>query len=118
MPTYCFRDEQGGLHEVFMSLRQYDAEVAADGTMVKDGRKLTLDVCAQHAGTRQTCGNWPQVSMAAGVLPSQVGEARELAAKLGVPTEFTKSGDAVFTSASHRRMFLRKHGLHDKRAYL
>lgn len=62
-------------------------------------------------------GNWPILSDAAGVLPSQTGEAAALASSLGVPTQFTKDGRAVLRSPQHRREFLKAHSMRDRNCY-
>lgn len=56
---------------------------------------------------------WPIKSMAAGVHPKQVKEAAAHAEKLGVPTEFLSTGEAVFRDRAHRRQFLKAHRMHD-----
>jgi hypothetical protein len=53
-------------------------------------------------------GNWPRTSQAAGVMPSQAAEAARHASECGVPTEFNREGDPVFTSPSHEKKYLRK----------
>ena len=57
---------------------------------------------------------WPLISDAAGVHPSQVGEAVADARAKGVPTEFTKDGGAVFRSRQHRKEFCKAYGMPDK----
>jgi hypothetical protein len=41
----------------------------------------------------------------------------EHADRVGVPTEFTGDGRAVFRDASHRKRYLKAVGLHDKAGY-
>jgi len=59
-------------------------------------------------------GNWPMTSVAAGVAADQAVEAAADASKMGVPTHFNEQGDAVFTSAKHRKDFCRAYGMHDR----
>ena len=56
---------------------------------------------------------WPYASVAAGCHPKQVAEAQAHAAKVGVPTEYTSDGKAVFRSRQHRKAFLRAHNMRD-----
>lgn len=56
---------------------------------------------------------WPIVSDAAAVHPKQIEEAREIDRKKGVPTEYTKAGQPVFTDRAHRKKYLKAHGLRD-----
>lgn len=59
---------------------------------------------------------WPQFSDAAGVGAHQVGEAYKKSLELGVPTEFTKDGRAIFTSREHRKRYCAAFGLYDRNA--
>lgn len=52
----------------------------------------------------------PLASVALGVHPDQVPEAREDAKRLGVPTEFTPGGRPVFTSSRHMRRYCKAYG--------
>lgn len=62
-------------------------------------------------------GNWPVLSDAAGVDPTQIREASENAKKYGVPTEFNReTGQAIFTSPGHRKAYCRLYGLADNNA--
>lgn len=116
MPTYCFRDAAGNPVELSMSVREFEARVV-DDRIVHDGQPLTLDVVAQHTAPQGRCSTWPMTSLAAGVAPNQARAAMAEAARRGVPTEFTRSGDAVFRSAEHRRKFLKAHGMVDRSSY-
>jgi len=60
-----------------------------------------------------TRSKWPIISIAAGVHPSQVAEAKALAASRGVPTEYLPSGEAVFTDRGHRKRYLKAHQMRD-----
>jgi hypothetical protein len=58
-------------------------------------------------------GAWPMVSDAMGCGLNQEIESMATAAKLGVPTEY-KRGQAIFTSAAHRKAFCEAHGYFDR----
>jgi len=60
-----------------------------------------------------TPGAWPILSDAAGCHPKQVKDAMRVAAERGVPTEYTREGQAVFTSQAHRKAFLKAHKMRD-----
>lgn len=64
-----------------------------------------------------TARNWPMKSDAAGCMPHEVEKARRQAKKFGVPTDFTPAGQAIFTSAEHRRKYLKLRGWRDKHSY-
>ena len=75
---------------------------------------MQRDFQAEHKGTRHAPGNWPMESDAAGVAASQVKEATEHANSIGIPTNFTEEGSAIFTSAQHRKDYCRAIGMHDR----
>ncbi len=67
-------------------------------------------------GHRPAC--WPMASDAAGVSPDQIQEATDGARKAGVPTEFNREGQAIFTDANHRRRYLRHMGWVDRSSFM
>lgn len=108
MPRYCFTDNEGNT-------------VCRVYPMAKIPKKITLgktvfyrNIRAEHTDVRHTPGNWPMKSDAAGVHPDQIQEAYQHSVKVGIPTEFTPDGRAVFTSRKHRRDYCRAIGLHDR----
>lgn len=58
--------------------------------------------------------NWPMTSVAMGVSPRQIAKARAAAAQAGVPTDFNADGDAIFTSAAHRKQYCEAMGFYDR----
>ena len=57
---------------------------------------------------------WPMASDALGVLPKQVKDATEAAAKSGVPTEFDpKTGQAILRDPHHRKRLAESLGMYD-----
>ena len=52
----------------------------------------------------------------AGVDPSQIPAAMAHDAQMGVPTEYTKTGEPILTSAAHRKRYCRANGLYDRNA--
>lgn len=85
--------------------------------LLDDGREAMRDLGAEHGGFTKSEAKWPLYSEAAGVHPSQIDKAREQSVRLGVPTDFTADGRAVFTDPSHRRRYCRAVGVVDLAGY-
>ncbi len=60
---------------------------------------------------------WPRLSESAGCHPKQVKTMQDAYAKLGVQTEFTSDGRAVFRSKEHEKAHLKASGRYND-AYL
>lgn len=71
-----------------------------------------LEDAATPGGT--TTEGWPLASEGAAVHPSVIPKAVEYDKKMGVPTEYTKSGRPIFRDRGHRRAYLRAHRMHDR----
>lgn len=79
------------------------------------GRTLYHDIAGDQRGHRATPGNWPKLSVALGVDPTQCLEAEKQAAELGIPTDFDReSGDAVIRSEKHLRKLAKALGFRSK----
>lgn len=116
MPTYAYRDDEGNPVELFMSVAEMEAS-EKDGILIRDGRTLRRDLEAEHGPARGGCATWPMKSDAAGVHPSQAGEAHEHSVSIGVPTQFDpRTGQAIFTDRSHRKRYLAARGFIDRNA--
>lgn len=108
MPRYCFSDEDGNT-----ICRSYPMDSIPK--KVKLGGKVFLrDIRQEHCSVKNTAGNWPMKSDAAGVASHQSKEAYEHSVRIGIPTEFTSDGRAIFTSRKHRKDYCRAIGLHDR----
>ncbi len=82
-----------------------------------DGRKAKRDYQAECVGVPATKG-WPMVPcFASGVHPKQAQELRDGLRDAGVPTEVTRGGDPIYTSAVHRKKALAARGLHDNASF-
>jgi hypothetical protein len=116
MPFYVYVDRNTGeKFELMMTISEMMRRQKPDGTIKHDGRTLHRSIAAEHHGVSSTPGNWPMRSDAAGVHPSQTGEAYSESVKLGVPTRFDpQTGQAIFESRSHRRDFLKAKGMFDR----
>lgn len=76
-----------------------------------DGVEVSLRLFKKHfpdkpiglSGGQST--GWPMKSEALAVHPRQLDEARQRAHDAGVPTQFTDTGEPVFTSAAHRKRY-------------
>lgn len=114
MPLYMFRCSKcDDVTQKVMPVSQSGKPSIRCGTC---GDVAFRDIVSEHRGVAHHPGNWPLLSDAAGVHPAQVGEATAEATKVGVPTNFTEDGRAIFTSAGHRKKFCEAHGLFDRNA--
>lgn len=121
MPFYCWKDEDSGERgEVFLTVGQMIDATVDEGRgsgfrfRLEDGRIVTRDLRAEHGGFKNTSGNWPMKSDAAGVAADQVDEARAHSESIGIPTDFTPDGRAIFRSRQHRKRYCEAIGLYDR----
>lgn len=85
-----------------------------------DGEQVTLKTYKKHfpdkpigpSGGQST--GWPMKSEALAVHPAQIGQAYERARQAGVTTEFTATGEPVFTSAAHRKRYCENVNAYDR----
>jgi hypothetical protein len=108
MPRYCYSDDEGNV-----IIRKFGMN-RIPKTFKLGGKVFTRDYRAEHSDFKNTPGNWPMKSDAAGVHPDQIQEAVNHSIKNGVPTSFTSDGRAIFTDANHRKKYCRLIGLHDR----
>jgi hypothetical protein len=109
MPYYCYSTDCGRQTERFYRMGE------APESFKHEGLTYTRDIQAEWSGRRNTgCANWPQVSDAMGVSHTQVKEAMADAAAMGVPTDFNSEGQAIFTSARHRKAYCEAYGYYDR----
>ena len=117
MPTYTYKNQDSGqiLTKIWPIAKMLEEEGDNDGITV-DGRFYYRSYTDEHRHRPEGgCAAWPQRSDAAGAHPDQCKEFSENSAKMGVPTEFDgKTGQAIFTSRSHRARYLKMAGLHDR----
>jgi hypothetical protein len=118
MPVYCYTDADGNEVDVSMTYREMRSRhdnANADGSITMDnGQRLFRDMGREIASVKDTPGNWPMESDAAGCHPEQRMDYMKHMASRGVPTEYNAEGQAIFTSRSHRRAALKVLGLVDK----
>lgn len=115
MPTYCVKlEDTGERRELILTFADMDRMRDADGVFtLEDGRTAKRDYVAELAPSKQIKAQWPMVSRAAAVNPSQVLEAKEHARKRGVNVDFDKKGNVILESPTHRKRYLKTRGLHD-----
>lgn len=114
MPVYCYTaetDHGGETIERFFCMDDKPASID-----LGDGRIAYRDIAAEHAGFTNSPDIWPMASDAAGVHPNQVEGVRDRARQRGIPTEFTRDGRPIFTSARHRKRYCEAVGLYDRNA--
>ena len=114
MITCCYTTDDGKAPETVE--RRYPSGKAPRKVKIAGGRWAYRDIAAEHQGTKPKPGTWPMHSDFAGVNPSQNREAYEHSVREGVPTEFDKTGAAIFTSREHRKKYLKIAGLYDRDA--
>ena len=113
MPTYCYEDKRGKVHErTFSIMAQIPAFI-----VLPDGQRAQRCYQAERKGVPATRG-WPMTCYASGVNANQAGELRECLARAGVPTEVTPDGDPVYRSAAHRRKALKVRGFVDRSSFI
>ena len=82
-----------------------------------DGLEAKRDYQAERVGVPATKG-WPhEPCVASGVHPKQAQELRDGLRGAGVPTEVTKGGDPIYTSAVHRKKALSARGMYDRNSF-
>ena len=116
MPTYCFTNPiTGERMEKVWSISEMEKNDAIEFYKDKNGVVWNRAYATEFGGSKFSPSNWPMKSDAAGVHPDQIPDARKESSKLGVPTDFdTKTGQAMFTSRSHRANYLKAKGFHDR----
>jgi hypothetical protein len=111
---YCYRRPDGRVEEVVMSIAEMERRQRPDDSIIlDDGTVAQRDFKAEFCGASSCPGAWPLESKAAGVDPSQIGEYQKYLRESGVPTNYTPTGEPVFTSRGHLKRALKALGLHD-----
>lgn len=84
-------------------------------------QRLVADELAEEGGLTQgekshgrLSATYPMKSDAAGIHPSQIPEAREHFAKMGIKVDYTRDGRAIFESPGHRKQVCEAMGLYDR----
>lgn len=118
MPTYCYRDPKGNIHEVTMSVAEKEAcEVTIDDKQyytLESGVTCERDMIAEHMGFRNTPGTYPYYSDAMGVHPDQIPECRDYLSKRGVNAQFHPDGRVLVESKGQRKAMAEARGFYDR----
>lgn len=85
-------------------------------TIERDGETLKRSYRAEQAGVPATKG-WPMECIASGVNAADAQKLRDEFNRVGVPTEVTRDGDPIYTSARHRSKALKARGLIDRQSF-
>lgn len=117
MPLYAYRDPQGALVELFMSVAEMERRQKG-GFIVHEGVRLERDMTPARSRCNAFCGaKWPMTSDSAGCHPDEIPDAMSQARAKGCNLNFTPDGRAIFESHAHRRSALRALGLTDRAGY-
>ena len=77
---------------------------------------MCRDLGSEGGYTGRKTSGYPMESDAAGVHPDQIKEAMAFDRKHGVPTNYSKAGNPIYTSQGHRRRHCEANGLYDRNA--
>jgi len=110
MPIYCYETPEGEIVEKVFLVGMAPAAILVESGLANRSYQ------AEGVSVPSPSG-WPMTCVASGVNAEQAGELRSHLAEKGVPTEVTKDGDPVYTSATHRRKALKVRGFIDKNSF-
>jgi|LUML01.1.fsa_nt_gb hypothetical protein len=91
----------------FVWIEGVEVEITNPKKISKRHRQWCKERGVKIAGTGPTRrhSTWPQVSDSVGVNPIQRKSAMKHASDIGIPTEFNRKGQAVFTGKQHRKAY-------------
>lgn len=112
VPVYVYETNSGERHERFFAMGE-----APDTIRVK-GREAVRNIIAEHTGFADTPDLWrDHTSVALGVMPEQVADAKAEAAKKGIKVEFDKSGNFKPRDKKNWKEYRNFRGFFDKDGY-
>ena len=125
MPTYCYSDGMEVFERLFPRGKAPDRITLGNGAVVDRCRQaevagMVTSVRGSENPThhRRQRNPWPmEPCVASGVHPDQARELSDHLQVHGCPTEVTKDGEPIYTSASHRKKALKIRGMHDKDSF-
>lgn len=116
MPMYEFQTEDGEVVELFMPFAEFDKRVK-DGQITLDDGRVAKSYFNSKSLISTVPSNYPMVSDAAGVHPSQIKEHMDHLRQMGCgQVNHTKDGSVIFESKGQRRKVLKALGLFDRNA--
>jgi hypothetical protein len=112
MPVYTFKCPKCSESEMVVRSMKDEGDIVckADGTVMQ--RDFKADFSKQSR-----CDTYPYASYAVGVDISEVPGQMKLDKAAGVPTNYNKDGDPIFTSRGHRKQYLKHVGFHDRNSF-
>ena len=121
MADYQFLTKSGKIIEASMAPERFldlpsGTYFRLKGRLVRKVTNRDLIEMVSQGKTFKAHGSkgWPMRSVALSVHPDQIPEAVEHDRRLGVPTEYHKSGDPIFENKRHKDRYLKAHGYHDR----
>ncbi len=122
----CSRSDDRSRVIVFLTPSELVARMYSDGFShkwcidLKDGTKCFYDQEAtrilKHGKTKQTCGNYPMTSYAAGGHVDDTQKMMQEDSELGIRETHYEDGDPVFRSKGHRKEYCENRGMIDRNA--
>lgn len=112
MPFYCYTNDKGETVERMYRIGKQPSAISVQGKLYR------RDIGAEHAGFKNTPGNWPYENDM-GPFCCHASERKQLEQNLaasGVPTRVTERGNCIIESNDHRNRLMRLYGYHDKDA--
>lgn len=111
MPTYCYQDPQGFIHE-----RQF--RIGEAPKSIDLGARGTANRCfGAEVKTVPIGSGWPLECVASGVNAKDGPALAQHLRERGCPTDVSKDGNPIYRDAAHRKRALKIRGYHDKNAY-
>lgn len=113
MPTYEFVDGHGNIHQLQMTMAEFDQRVRDDVITLSDG--TTARYYFNPRGNSTTPSNYPMICTAAGVHPDQIKEHMEFLRQKGCgQVDHTADGDPIFRDKNQRKKVCEAVGLFDR----
>lgn len=126
MPSYCYKQKDGDKeYDLICNNAEREemekecfASHAIKGIDI-NGEVFVRDFRKEWCGAKFHCASYPYNSDVLGVdgSPESINKAREESIRIGVPTDFTDTGEAVITSALHRKKLAEGLGYYDRNSY-
>lgn len=117
MPVYTFAADDGDSFDEFFNSKEKPDSIIRNGKEYVAQLNFGAFVRVKNGnGGSRPAATWPRVSTALGVAPEQVPEAMENDRRLGVPIEYTKDGDACFSSKGQEKRWCEANGYHQRNA--
>ena len=125
MPIYCYSNDDEVFERIFPRGEAPEIITTGSGTVATRDRRSEFKGMTAFVKGIEDSGNhrgrlnpWPMdPCVGSGVGPHQATELRDHFTNHGVPTEVSKEGDPIYTSAAHRKKALRCRGMYDRNSF-